>query len=309
MISVVIPLYNCKKYIIRAIQSVLSQTILPTEIIVVNDGSTDNGEILVKQMRHPLVHLFNQTNAGVSAARNKGITEAKQNLIAFLDADDEWLPDHLETLLGLVKLYPQCGLFASSYYIKSMSGEKFCPYLDSSFTAVEHGVIDNFYKKAAYCADTIFHMNSFIVRKECIDKIGGFPEGIPSGEDIYTIAKLYSVCDFAYSRRATSVYNLTPSDGKSYRPILLHSAIDDLFHSLKYSAAHRKSIKLYIASWHKRRVVGAILNKKWRIAIYHFFIAAFMAPFYRKLYTATIVAIYCKLKSKSLYEINNSPYK
>ena len=301
MISVIIPLYNCKKYILRAVQSVLSQTILPSEIIVVNDGSTDGGEMLIEQMNHPLVHLINQKNAGVSAARNKGIAESKQEFIAFLDADDEWLPNHLETLIGLTQLYPQCGLFTSSYYIKPIDGEKFRPSVANYLLPPNQGIIENFYKSAAYSADTILNMNSFIVRKKCINNIDGFPTGIPSGEDILTIAKLYTVCDFAYSTQATSVYYLTPNEGKSHRPILFRDPIDNIFHSLKQSASHRKNVCLYIASWHKRRVIGAILAKKYSIAAYHWVIAFTMAPFYRKLYTGTITSIYCNIFHKNIY--------
>lgn len=301
MISVVIPLYNCRKYIARAIQSVLSQTILPSEIIVVNDGSTDGGEMLIEQMNHPLVHLINQKNAGVSAARNKGIAESKQEFIAFLDADDEWLPNHLETLIGLTQLYPQCGLFASSYYIKPKDGKAFLPSIDNSLLPTEYGIIGNFYKLAAYSADMPMHVNSILVRKKTITDIGGFPIGIPAGEDIVTIAKLYSVCDFAYTKQATIIYYLTPNEGKSYRPVLLKDSIDSIFHSLKQSASHRKNVRLYIASWHKRRVVGAILAKKYLIAAYHFCIAFTMAPFYRKVYSAPIIAVYCNISGKNIY--------
>lgn len=303
MISVVIPLYNCRKYIVRAIQSILSQTILPEEIIVVNDGSTDGGNILVEQLSHPLVRLINQGNAGVSAARNKGIAESKQKFIAFLDADDEWLPNHLETLIGLTQLYPQCGLFASSYYIKPMDGKAFLPSIDYSLLPTEYGIIGNFYKLAAYSADMPMHVNSILVRKKAITDIGGFSIGIPAGEDIVTIARLYSVCDFAYTKQATIIYYLTPNEGKSHRPVLLKDPIDSIFHSLKHLASHRKNVRLYIASWHKRRMVGAVLAKKYLIAINHWCIAFTMAPFYRKLYSATIVAIYCNLSGKNIYKI------
>lgn len=303
MISVVIPLYNCRKYIVRAIQSILSQTILPEEIIVVNDGSTDGGNILVEQLSHPLVRLINQGNAGVSAARNKGIAESKQEFIAFLDADDEWLPNHLETLISLTHLYPQCGLFASPYYIKPMDGKAFLPSINNSLLPTKHGIIDNYYKLAAYSGDMPMHINSILVRKEMIQKIGGFPIGIPAGEDIVTIARLYSVCDFAYTKQATIIYYLTPNEGKSHRPVLLKDPIDSIFHSLKHLASHRKNVRLYIASWHRRRMVGAVLAKKYLIAINHWCIAFTMAPFYRKLYSATIVAIYCNLSGKNIYKI------
>lgn len=305
MISVVIPLYNCKKYIVRAIKSILSQTYLPAEIIVVNDGSSDNGEKLVEDMNHPLVRLINQKNGGVSIARNRGITEAKSDFIAFLDADDEWLPNHLETIRHLIELYPECGLFASSYQIKPIDKIGFLPNINHSYLPQDEGIIEDFYGLAAHSVDMPMHVNSIVVKKSQLLKIGGFPEGIPAGEDIVTIARLYSVCDFAYTKQATIIYYLTPNEGKSHRPVLLKDPIDKMFHSLKQTASHRKNIRIYIASWHKRRVVGAILAKKYSIAIYHFAIAFFSTPFYKKLYTATIAAIHCRFFEKSIYKKNN----
>lgn len=145
------------------------------------------------------------------------------------------------------------------------------------------------------------HINSFAVKKDTISQIGGFPIGITLGEDIITIAQLYSLCDFAYSKQPTSIYYLTPNAGKSPRPQLLKNPVDKMFHDLLKTAKHRKNIKLYISSWHKRKVVGAILNKKFHVAIYHFLIALYFAPFYKKLYTGTIISIYCLITKKSIY--------
>ena len=86
MISVVIPLYNKEKQIKRTLQSVLTQTFQDFEIVIVNDGSTDNSTIEVEKIKDSRIRLIHQENAGVSAARNKGIEEAKYELIALLDA-------------------------------------------------------------------------------------------------------------------------------------------------------------------------------------------------------------------------------
>ena len=91
-ISVVIPLYNKVKYIRRALDSVLNQTSADLEVIVVDDGSTDGGGHVVLRQHDGRVRLIRQGNKGVSVARNRGVSEARADLIAFLDADDEWLP-------------------------------------------------------------------------------------------------------------------------------------------------------------------------------------------------------------------------
>lgn len=70
------------------------------------------------QWQHPFIRLINQKNSGVSIARNTGIKAAKGNIIAFLDADDEWLPNHLEVIHQLAECYPECGVFGTSYFLK-----------------------------------------------------------------------------------------------------------------------------------------------------------------------------------------------
>ena len=119
MISVVIPLYNKQESIVATLQSVLAQTYTDYEVVVVNDGSTDNSAQVVQEFfdKDPSlqgrdrVRLISQTNAGVSAARNAGILAAKGEYIAFLDGDDLWHPEYLETLHRLILDYPDASLY------------------------------------------------------------------------------------------------------------------------------------------------------------------------------------------------------
>lgn len=133
MISVIIPLYNGAKFIQRSINSVLNQTYQNFEIVVVNDGSTDHGPQIVAQWQHSSIKLISQKNSGVSIARNTGIKAAKGNIIAFLDADDEWLPNHLEVIHHLVERYPECGVFGTSYFFKRENESLTLPVYPISF--------------------------------------------------------------------------------------------------------------------------------------------------------------------------------
>jgi glycosyltransferase involved in cell wall biosynthesis len=99
-IAVIIPLYNGEKYIGEALESVFAQRLQPDEIIVVDDGSTDGGPLIVKQLaaRHP-VRLLHKSNGGQSSARNFGVAHSTSELIALLDQDDVWYPNHLQQLI------------------------------------------------------------------------------------------------------------------------------------------------------------------------------------------------------------------
>ena len=120
MFSVIIPLYNKADYIEKAIKSVLNQTFQEFELIIVNDGSTDNGFEIVNNLivsRTPSVLVINQENQGVSVARNNGLKIAQFKYIAFLDADDWWESTYLQELKGLIEEYPQAGIYGSGYYL------------------------------------------------------------------------------------------------------------------------------------------------------------------------------------------------
>lgn len=128
MVSVVVPLYNKETSVVSTMESILAQTYKDFEIIVVNDGSTDNSlnvvqEFVREKCRERCIKckIFSQANAGVSAARNKGVMEARGEYVAFLDADDLWTLDYLETLAVLIKDYPDAGLYSLGY--RELSGE------------------------------------------------------------------------------------------------------------------------------------------------------------------------------------------
>lgn len=149
MISVVIPLYNKEKQIANTLRSVFAQTYTDYEIIVVNDGSTDNSVAVVESLNDPRIRLVHQKNAGVSAARNRGIEEARGEYIALLDGDDEWKPILLESMLALAKKYPSCNVFAGNYTQVDDSGKQSATVINGLSFNGSDGILDNYFTVAA----------------------------------------------------------------------------------------------------------------------------------------------------------------
>lgn len=114
-ISVIMPLYNKAPYVAEAIESVLRQTHPAFEIIVIDDGSTDGGPDLVKQISDTRIKLVSQANAGVSVARNHGIDIASGDFVAFLDADDRYQPGFLAKIAELIEQFPEAGMLCTAY--------------------------------------------------------------------------------------------------------------------------------------------------------------------------------------------------
>jgi glycosyltransferase involved in cell wall biosynthesis len=115
-VSVIIPLYNKGKYIARALDSVYAQTFEYFEVIVVDDGSTDDGPDIVRKYDDPRLRLIQQANAGPGAARNRGVRESTGPWVAFLDADEEWLMDFLRISIEALEAHPQCPVSVTGRY-------------------------------------------------------------------------------------------------------------------------------------------------------------------------------------------------
>ena len=184
MISVVIPLYNKAATVERAVKSVLNQTIQDFELIVVNNGSTDGGQEIVRKIEDSRLKLIEQDNQGVSMARNRGVEECSSDFVAFLDADDEWKPIFLETMLGMKELYPEYAVFASAYQRCDNKGEISNIQLNrlpDNRQTIKNGLqvisLDNYFEVAAL-SEPPFCSISVMVKKEALEAIGGFPKGV-----------------------------------------------------------------------------------------------------------------------------------
>jgi len=204
MYSVIIPLFNKRESILGSVESVLKETYSDFELIIVNDGSTDGSEKLVESLTDKRLRVINQSNEGVSAARNRGIREASHDLIAFLDADDRWEPDYLEKMSGLIEEFPGAGLYGCAYDKISVNAAATDPFpLPAGF----RGMIDDYFSLAVdyhmFCSSAV------IVRKSAIEQSGCFDERIAMGEDLDLWFRIALDHNVAFYNKVLAHYDMT----------------------------------------------------------------------------------------------------
>jgi glycosyltransferase involved in cell wall biosynthesis len=208
-VSVVIPLYNKAPHIEQAVSSVLAQTFQDFELIVVDDGSIDGGGDIVRRFTDPRIRLIVQNNSGVSAARNRGIQEARCDLVAFLDADDEWLPCFLETVMGLRARHPQAGMYATAYRY-SQGGESWRPAFSGCGALVQGGLLEDYFRAALGPAPV--WSSAVMIPKPVLAEVQHFPVGVRRGEDLQTWAAIALRYRVAWSPVDGAIYNLDASN-------------------------------------------------------------------------------------------------
>lgn len=302
MISVVLPLWNKEDYIARTLRSVLGQTFQDFELVVVDDGSTDRSADIVRGFADPRIRLVRQANGGVSNARNRGIAEARFPYVAFIDGDDEWMPEHLETLAHLIRTYPDCHVYSTCYLLQIGDRQPTRPNIAYRYLPFqEEGVMDNYYEVATGI-NAPMNMSTFAAKKSALEEIGGFPTGIRSGEDIITLARLNIRNNTAYSTRCTSIVHLIYT-GKNTRPLVKGEPLDDMFDKLLTDAPHRKGVRRFVSFWHKQQMVRAIYQHLYRPAFVHARQALRIYPRQYKVFTAALLALYSSGSGHDLYSL------
>lgn len=205
-ISVVIPLYNKAAYVRRAIESVLAQGEAVTEVIVVDDGSTDDSAARVAAMASPKLRLVKQENGGVSVARNRGIEEASGEFICFLDADDVYLPGFVDEISRLIADFPGATVFATRYMRRWPDGREAPNYLPRMIDPNSVQMVGNVFK--AWSRASFFHIGSACVRRKAFfDNDIFFPKGENVGEDQDLIFRLFEVSEVAFSPKPLMAYS------------------------------------------------------------------------------------------------------
>lgn len=260
IVSVVIPLYNKGPHIARTIQSVLNQTEQNFEIIIIDGHSIDEGPEIIKSFEDERIILFEQQGKGVSSARNEGVSRSQSDFIAFLDADDEWEPNHLKTLLRLRKKFPEAGAYTTAYSIvPPNSMPKMAAYHGIPDKPWE-GLIPNYFKSAAFGLSPMW-TSAVGISKQVVVEAGGFTTEVCWGEDVDLWGRIALKYPIAFSWEGMGIYHIDATNRLSERfePVTEHTFITYARNALKagkVSSGIRDDLTEYLASiqiytaWH-----------------------------------------------------------
>jgi len=210
LVSVVIATYNMAAYVLLAVKSVLDQTYKNTEVIIVDDGSTDDTrEALKTYLNDPRVRYLFQKNKGQAAAKNYGVRESQGEYVAFLDGDDMWAPEKLDVQIPLFLNSEAVGLVYSRVLYIDEIGKELSVADNELFRGRVSGplLIRNF-----------IGFGTCVVRKECFDRLGGFEERLRMGIDYELWLRFSTRYDFDYVDLPLLRYRLWPGQmSKNFR--------------------------------------------------------------------------------------------
>jgi glycosyltransferase involved in cell wall biosynthesis len=235
--SVVIPLYNKQNSIAATLQSVLAQTYTNYEIIVVDDGSTDDSariaEEYIREVKgaenceaettasrlSPLAfRLIKKNNGGVCSARNRGIQEAKYDYVALLDGDDLWDEHYLEEQVKLIQDFPEARMWGINF--AEMSNGKLIRKLPTGLPDDYRGYVENYFQMPGRISD-LFCSSSVVISKEVFDRVGYFDERIKYAEDNDMWFRIIARNQVVFYDRYMAFYQFDAENRALNKPIVL----------------------------------------------------------------------------------------
>ena len=206
--SIIIPLYNKEKHIKDTLNSVWSQSFVDFEVIVVNDGSTDDSLENLKTITDDRLNVFSTKNQGVSKARNYGISKASSDLIVFLDADDIWLEHHLQDLNDLLEQFPNCGMYCKAY--DKQDGPNL---ITSKFNTISdkspwEGIVEDYFESSII--NSIAWTSAVMIPKSTLESVGVFDPEITlgAGEDTDLWIRIALDYPVAFSTKVSAIHQL-----------------------------------------------------------------------------------------------------
>lgn len=238
LLSVVVPLFNKRRFIGRAIQSIRSQTFTNFEAIIVDDGSTDGGEVAAAEAvgDDPRFRILSKANGGVSSARNTGAQAAAGEWVAFLDADDEWRPEFLARVRDVILKTPDLTMVSAAYEQREHHE---LILNDWGFGDRGDVVVDyDFEGLWAQNGGPPVWSSAVALKRSAMLKVGGFPEGVALGEDILAWMAMLPTGRRAFIARLLSISHADDTSSLTRAPalktVLSHERLVESVRSLSH---------------------------------------------------------------------------
>jgi len=233
-VSVVVPTYNAQSFIVETLRSVLDQTMGDLELIVVDDGSSDDTVALVGAIGDPRIRLVPQANAGRCVARNRGLDLARAPLVCFLDHDDVWHPQKLAAQLQVLEREPDTALVHTDYRMWYAGLDGRFPDATELLPTTPDPAIDETVSGWAYhhlLVDSFILTSTAIMRTQAVREVGAFDPALPYSEDWDLWFRLSRRWPFTKLKGHYALYRQLPSQGSrvyrqvDYRMRLLEQAV------------------------------------------------------------------------------------
>ena len=279
-VSIVIPVFNKEAYLAETITSVLQQTYSSFELLLINDGSTDASLNIMQSFEDARMRIIDQKNNGLSKTRNHGVAEAQYELIALLDADDLWLPNHLKHLVELSENFPEAQLFATGYQELFNSGKTVKPKLNT--THKQPYILTDFFTESLY--QPLVIPSTLAFTKMSFNLLGGFNEATTYSEDVDFLIRANLQFKMAYDPKITCYYrtgiagqisSLNKSDlqvpkfGQLLRAYPNHHTLHVYIHTKRYFLCifYKTEGRLDLFKKLKAKLDPSILNSKQRFLL------------------------------------------
>jgi len=204
-VSVVIPTYNSARFVTAAVRSALSQSAPPLEVIVIDDGSQDSTRTALSPYLNAIKYIY-QENRGVYAARNRGVQLAKGRHIAFLDADDIWLPEKLALQTEVMDSHPEFACVHTDTSVIDAYGRIVKETANPTRQSVNGMVFDEFFKSNM----AVVLLSTVLMRRQCFDTVGFFDERHPSVQDHFFFLRLAWRYPIYFIPKPLVQYRITP---------------------------------------------------------------------------------------------------
>lgn len=218
--SIVVPLYNKQNSIVSTLQSVLNQTFTNYEIIIVDDGSTDNSMDRVLEIKDSRIRIIKKTNGGVSSARNRGIMDAHYEYIALLDGDDLWDVHYLEEQVKMIQDFPKAMMWGINY--AEICNGRLLRIVSTGLSNGYRGYVKNYFQMQNRVSD-LFCSSSVIIKKNVFEQLGYFDERIKFAEDSDMWFRIIATHPVAFYDKYLVFYQFDAENRAMTKPRLLRS--------------------------------------------------------------------------------------